>query len=127
MHLNIKKLFLMSDTIHMRNSRRAPSATRVERRKSERGAQNYSRFSEINGNHSLKTAVPNGYVDYQVRKRDGGKVAFFNFDLAREMGLISSDHPDRMNNELSEQLLETFSIVLINEWDIENDRKFPKK
>jgi len=108
---------------HMGNPKRATS----DRRKSERPAQSYSRFAEINGNHSLKAAVPNGYVDYEVRKRHGGKVAFFNFELAKEMGLIPADHPRRLNNELSEQLLETFSIVLINEWDIENNRKFPKK
>jgi uncharacterized protein YdiU (UPF0061 family) len=87
----------------------------------------YALFSKIDGSHSFKNAVPGGFVDYKARKRHGGKIAFFNFELAKEMGLIPRDHPHRLNADLAETLLETFALVVINEWDIENKRKFPKE
>lgn len=86
----------------------------------------YFRFVDINGTHPLKTAVPNGYVDYLVRKRHGGKVAFFNFELAKEMGLIPKDHPHFLTLALNQHILDTFALIIINEWDIQNHRKFPK-
>jgi uncharacterized protein YdiU (UPF0061 family) len=89
--------------------------------------QSYALFSKIDGSHSFKNAVPGGFVDYETRKRHGGKIAFFNFELAKEMGLIPRDHAHRLNAELTETLLDTFALVVINEWDIENKRKFPKE
>jgi hypothetical protein len=71
--------------------------------------------------------VPGGFVDYEARKRHGGKIAFFNFELAKEMGLIPRDHAHRLNADLTDALLDTFALVVINEWDIENKRKFPKE
>jgi uncharacterized protein YdiU (UPF0061 family) len=62
-------------------------------------------------------AVPNGYVPYRVRKLNTGKVAYLNFALAKEMGLIPADHPDHLNTELENKLLETFSLQIINEYD----------
>jgi len=82
--------------------------------------ESYRSFEQINGEHSFKKAVPNGYVEYQVRTRHGGKVFFFNFDLAREMGLISRNHPDRMTEKLKSKILSAFSIVIINEYDVQN-------
>ncbi len=78
----------------------------------------YSEFDRINGEHPFKDSVPEGVVQYQVRTRSGGKVAFFNFPLAKEMGLLPSDHPEAMNEALERKLLETFSLVIINEYDI---------
>jgi hypothetical protein len=95
--------------------------------KSVAPSQPYALFSKIDGSHSFKDAVPGGFVDYEARKRHGGKIAFFNFDLAKEMGLIPREHPHRLNADLTETLLETFALVVINEWDIENKRKFPKE
>ena len=89
--------------------RKAPSANSNAR---------YSEFDRINGEHSFKSAVPGGNVEYQVRTRHGGRVVFFNFPLAKEMGLIPQDHPDTMNERLERKLLETFSLVIINEYDI---------
>lgn len=77
----------------------------------------YLTFDRIDGSHPFKQAVPDGFIDYPVRKRAGGSVAFFNFSLAKEMGLIPSDHPEQINSRLSEKLLETFSLVIINEYD----------
>jgi uncharacterized protein YdiU (UPF0061 family) len=90
-------------------------------------AQPYASFSKIDGSHSFKNAVPGGFVDYEARKRHGGKIAFFNFELAKEMGLIPRDHAHRLNADLTDALLDTFALVVINEWDIENKRKFPKE
>jgi hypothetical protein len=87
----------------------------------------YSELERINGEHSFRTAVPAGAVDYQVRTRHGGRVVFFNFALAREMGLIAADHPDAMNDRLERKLLETFSLVIINEYDIRHKIKYPEK
>jgi len=92
-----------------------------EVRKSSAGTfGSYASFDRIDGTHSFKDAVPDGYVDYQVRTRHGGSVFYFNFDLAREMGLLSSDHPDELTTELKKKVLETFSLVIINEYDIEH-------
>lgn len=84
----------------------------------------YSGFSKINGEHPYKTQVPEGVVEYRARHKKGGKVAFFNFDLAKEMGLIQRNHPETLNPELEKELLQTFSIVIINEYDIINKVKF---
>jgi uncharacterized protein YdiU (UPF0061 family) len=80
----------------------------------------YAEFDRINGEHSFKEAVPGGCVDYQARTRHGGRVAFFNFQLAKEMGLLPDSHPETMNDKLERKLLETFSLVIINEYDIQH-------
>jgi uncharacterized protein YdiU (UPF0061 family) len=87
----------------------------------------YSLFDRIDGTHPFKEAVPNGYVDYPARTRHGGRVAFFNFLLAKEMGLIPSDHPEQLNAKLSAKILETFSLVIINEYDQIHNIQYPKK
>ena len=86
----------------------------------------YAKFREIDGNHPLKKVVPEAVVEYQVRSRHGGQVAFFNFDLAREIGLIAEDHPNELTKELREEILHTFSIVIINEYDMMNNFNYPK-
>ncbi len=59
----------------------------------EVGKRSYINFSRINGEHDFKKNVPGGRVEYKARYRKGGKVAFFNFELAKEMGLIAKTHP----------------------------------
>lgn len=88
---------------------------------------NYSKFNQINGKHPLQESCDDSFITYQVRRRHGGEVAFFNFDLAKEMGLIPSSHPETITPELEEMILETFSIVIINEFDIENNIEFPEE
>jgi len=63
-------------------------------------------------------AVPQGYVDYPVRTRRQGRVFYFNFELAREMGLLPGDHPDRLTPALAHAVLDTFSLQIINEYDV---------
>ena len=87
----------------------------------------YSEFDQLNGEHSFKKAVPEGFVDYSVRTRSGGSVFYFNFRLAREMGLIPQSHPDEMTTELRDKLLSTFSLVIINEYDLLNKTAFDPK
>ncbi|MGK5082666.1 protein adenylyltransferase SelO family protein [Bdellovibrionota bacterium FG-1] len=91
------------------------------------GEQPYQEFEKLNGEHSFKRAVPSGAVEYQVRTRRGGQVVFFNFPLAKEMGLIPPDHPDHMNERLERKLLDTFSLVIINEYDIAKNTHFNEK
>jgi len=86
----------------------------------------YCGFNQINGSHPLREAVPNGFVDYPVRTRGGGEVFYFNFALAKEMGLIDKKHPEKLNKELCNVILDTFSLTIINEYDEIHNIKFPK-
>lgn len=86
--------------------------------RSDSGRFDYGRFACLNGSHPWRDAAPDGYVDYPVRSRPGGRVAYFNFALARELGLVPPGHPERMNARLEEIILETFSIQIINEYDL---------
>ncbi|MEO7424390.1 MAG: hypothetical protein ABI036_04335, partial [Fibrobacteria bacterium] len=60
----------------------------------------YARFHLLDGTHPWRDAAPDGYIDYPVRLRPGGRVIYFNDPLARELGLIPSAHLDRMNATL---------------------------
>src|SRR5690606_33702259 len=92
----------------------------------ESAKRSYSGFSKINGEHPFKGQVPEGHVEYKARIKKGGKVAYFNFDLAKEMGIIPKNHPEQLNPELEKEILQTFGIVIINEYDIINNIKFPE-
>jgi hypothetical protein len=101
--------------------------TRAPARRGKQAPRRYDRFSLINGNHDFQKAVPEGAVEYSVRLRKGGKLSYFNYDLAKEMGLISGDHPQKMNQTLSETVLDTFGIQIINEYDLIHQTPIPKK
>jgi hypothetical protein len=90
-------------------------------------SQTYPKFKTVNGNHPLKAIGDDYSVEYKVRKRHGGKVAAFNFDLAKEIGLIPQGHPNQMNPDLEASILDTFAIIIINEFDQMNNRKFPEE
>ena len=83
----------------------------------------YERFEEINGLHPWREVSRDAYVDYRVRYRPHGRVLYFNFPLAREMELVPADHPAKMNEELERIILETFSLQIINEYDLNQRRK----
>ncbi|MBI3593606.1 MAG: YdiU family protein [Nitrospirae bacterium] len=87
----------------------------------------YSLFSQINGDHPYKGAVQDGYVEYAVRTRRGGKLFYFNFDLAKEIGLIPTNHTRTMTPELIRAVLDTFSLQIINEYDIAHHLKIPDR
>ena len=87
----------------------------------------YPRFRRINGSHPLKRAVPGAFVDYEARRRRDAEVAFFNFPLAREMGLIARDHPGRLDSALRRTLLDTFALVIVNEYDLLRRARIPTR
>ncbi len=87
--------------------------------------KSYTKIRGIDGSHSLKDLGPAFSVEYPARRRSGGNVAYFNFDLATSMGLIPREHPQELTRELEAALLDTFALVIINEHDIEHQRHFP--
>ena len=85
----------------------------------------YEKFKEIDGTHPWRNVSSDGYVDYQARYRPHGRVLYFNFPLAKEMGLIPPDHPSSITKDLEQVILDTFSLQIINEYDLQRGRKFP--
>jgi len=85
----------------------------------------YEKFKEIDGRHPWRNVSPDGYVDYQARYRPHGRVIYFNFALAKEMGLIPIDHPTTITKDLEHAILDTFSLQIINEYDLERGKKYP--
>ncbi len=84
----------------------------------------YEKFKKIDGRHPWRNVSPDGYVDYRVRYRPHGRVLFFNFPLAKEMGLVAPRHPSKLNKELETAVLETFSLQIINEYDQQQNKKY---
>jgi uncharacterized protein YdiU (UPF0061 family) len=85
----------------------------------------YEKFRELDGSHPWRNVSPEGYVDYPVRFRPHGRVLFLNFPLAKELGLVPAEHPPLLNKELEQVILETFSLVIINEYDLKTGKSFP--
>ena len=85
----------------------------------------YEKFQEVDGTHPWRNVSPDGYIDYPARYRPQGRVIYFNFPLAKEMGLIPADHPASTNKELEHVILDTFSLQIINEYDLEQGKVFP--
>ncbi|PCI10596.1 MAG: hypothetical protein COB71_11125 [Thiotrichales bacterium] len=85
----------------------------------------YHLFDRICGSHPFKLAVPNGFVEYSVKTRHDGEVFYFNFELAQEMGLLPESGRLSLNKKLSQKLLDTFSIEMINEFELENGMQVP--
>lgn len=88
-------------------------------------AKNYDSFNQLDGNHPWMKKVPSGFVSYRVRELNKGKVTYFNFALAKEMGLIPVNHPNHLNTSLESKLIQTFSIQIINEYDELNRKRIP--
>ncbi len=78
----------------------------------------YNNFKKINGDHPWRAIGPDGYVDYQAFHKENGKIIFFNYNLAKEMGLIARNHPKKMNSKLEKSILDCFSLQILNEHDI---------
>jgi len=78
----------------------------------------YGAFAQLDGSHPWREVSPDGYQDYQARYRPGGRVVYFNFPLAAELGLVRSNHPKRMNRRLEKAILDTFALQIINEYDL---------
>ncbi|MBF0361343.1 MAG: hypothetical protein HQK49_10040 [Oligoflexia bacterium] len=91
-----------------------------EKEKDKEKNTKYAKISAINGKHPFQQvfAPGEGYINYSVRSKKNGNVLFFNFVLAKEIGLIEKDHPHQLNPELEQTLLDAFAITIINEYDI---------
>jgi hypothetical protein len=98
-------------------SRRRQTRHPESGRKPSPANKRYSRLRSIDGRHPLKNAVPGAVVRYPAKRRRDSEIAFFNFNLAREIGLLSARHPDELDPALRRVLLDTFSLVIVNEWD----------
>jgi hypothetical protein len=78
----------------------------------------YELFAKLDGEHPWRDASPDGYVDYRAYVRAGGRIHYFNFDLAREMGLVPVNHADRVTAPLERAIMESCSLQIINEYDL---------
>jgi uncharacterized protein YdiU (UPF0061 family) len=87
----------------------------------------YESFEQLNGDHSWRGACPDGYVDYMARIRPGGRVAYFNFALARQMQLIPANHAQRLTPELERKIIDAFALQIINEYDLSSGETIPAK
>jgi uncharacterized protein YdiU (UPF0061 family) len=96
------------------------------KKKSASAADNYHAFDRLDGSHPWTTEVPEGAILYPARKLKTGKVTYFNFHLAKEMGLIDASHPHRLNKRLEKKILDTFDLRILNEYDQEHGIEFPK-
>jgi hypothetical protein len=105
-------------------SRKAVAHIDLKMKNLLRTTEEYSQFEKINGTHPLQEQLPEGMLLYPVRKLEKGRVTYFNFDLARDMGLLSKNHPNKMNPNLEKIILNTFCIQIINEYDQQSEKKF---
>lgn len=87
----------------------------------------YSAFDQLNGDHPWRDFVPEGLINYPVRILPKGQIAYFNYSLAKEMGLLHESHPSELNAELRKKIISTFSLRIINEYDQEQGIQYPKK
>jgi hypothetical protein len=94
-------------------------------RKGRKTRHLYDAFACLDGTHPWFDAVPDACMLYPVRELNRGRVTYFNFDLAREMGLIPGQHPDELTPELEAALLKTFAIRIVNEYDQARGRRLP--
>lgn len=92
--------------------------SKSEANKSAHYPEKYKAFEKFDGSHPWTEAVAEGFVLYPVRALNEGRVTYFNFDLAKEMGLIDSNHPHQMTKQLEAVLIDTYAIRIINEYDV---------
>ncbi len=96
-----------------------------DRRKSARGRgkpASYPSLRSIDGRHPLQDAVTQAYLPYPAQARSGGRIYYFNFALAKEMGLIPRYHAEKMTASLSRAILDTFALQIVNEYDVLHGR-----
>ena len=95
-------------------------------RRPGRASRTFARLRSIDGRHPYRERIPDGHVPYAARRMHGSRVVFWNHALAREMGLVPEEHPDRLTPELAEALLDAVSVRSINEYDLERKRRFAR-
>ncbi len=82
-----------------------------------RGKRNV--LENLDGSHPWKSVSPEGYVEYEVRQLPKCEIRYFNFALAKEMGIIPPN-VNTINAQLKASLLNSFAIRIINEYDIKH-------
>ncbi|MFN9068960.1 MAG: protein adenylyltransferase SelO family protein [Bdellovibrionales bacterium] len=87
----------------------------------------YRKFDSIDGEHPWLKAVPEGAVTYRVRELNQGTVVYFNYFLAKEMGLIPENHSHQMTPLLHQKIIQTFSLQIINEYDELSKKRFKEE
>lgn len=98
------------------------SIRKYERKPQQRVSDKpFARFDFLDGSHPWQELVTEGYILYPVRKLNEGKVVYFNFQLAKEMGLLPRDHKHKLTKKLEKILLDTFSLRIVNEYDDEHN------
>jgi uncharacterized protein YdiU (UPF0061 family) len=98
----------------------------VTRPQRKRRTGEYPRLRALDGSHPFKSAVPRGHVDYAARRIRGASVVYFNFPLAKEMGLLPEDHVERVTPALRRAIVDTFGIQIVNEYDREHATPIPE-
>lgn len=83
-------------------------------------AETYDTLDVLDGSHPYRDHVPAGAVLYPVRRLKRARIQYFNFALAREMGILPADHPGEMNSRLERKLIRTFALHIVNEYDQKN-------
>jgi hypothetical protein len=83
-----------------------------------------AKFKSLDGRHPWRDVAADGYVDYRVVARSGGRVAWFNFDLAKELELIPANHAHQLTRDLEADVLQTFALRIINEYDLANGHDY---
>lgn len=86
----------------------------------------YEKFKKLDGTHPWRDVSPEGFIDYHARYRPKGRVLYFNFPLATELGLIPAGHPTFLNKDLEQIILKTFSLQIINEYDLKTGKKYAR-
>ncbi|MEQ1875079.1 MAG: hypothetical protein ABL958_00440 [Bdellovibrionia bacterium] len=90
---------------------------RIPARSPQPAADPYALFDRLDGTHPWREAAPEGFVAYPIRRIHRAKVLYFNFALAKEMGLIPANHPNRLPPVLQRKILDRFAIQIINEYE----------
>jgi uncharacterized protein YdiU (UPF0061 family) len=93
-------------------------------KKIHKGKGSFAAFDQLNGWHPWQEAVTSSFLLYPVRKLQGGRVAWFNFALAKEMGLLAENSPDKLTASLEKKILDTFCLRIVNEYDQQNNIRY---
>ncbi len=97
------------------------------RREAGASSDPYAAFAAIDGTHPVRDRAPGAAVPYGARRVRGSRVLYFNFALAREMGLIPADHPEVLTRGLHRALLDAFSLQIVNEYDLAHGTPIPAR
>lgn len=78
-----------------------------------------------NGHHSLIDNLPaeEFYKKFELISKNGSKVILFNFELAKELGLIPLDAPTMMTADLEKKILKTFAYKIDETGSLTGQRK----